>query len=120
MIVAVVCLVEFALSLAFKDALGVEIGYPIVILTLGIAQLLIFGILTSTDFGKSTRKPTNQSYLTASVVLAIIAIMIIFVVSLLLNVNFANAGDVVAKIILPSLVALNIPLFSTIFYVLSK
>lgn len=120
LIVAVVCLVEFALSLAFKDALCVEIGYPIVILTLGIAQLLIFGILTTTDFGKSTRKPTNQSYLTASVVLAIIAIMIIFVVSLLLNVNFANAGDVVAKIILPSLVALNIPLFSTIFYVLSK
>ena len=113
-------LVEFALSLAFKDQLGVSIGYPIVILVLGVAQLLIFGILATTDFGKSTRKPASHSYLTTTVVLAIIAIMIIFVVSLLLNVNFANAGDVLAKIIIPGVVALNLPIFSTVFYTLSK
>ena len=120
LIIAVVMLVEFALSLAFKDQLGVSIGYPIVILVLGVAQLLIFGILATTDFGKSTRKPASHSYLTTTVVLAIIAIMIIFVVSLLLNVNFANAGDVLAKIIIPGVVALNLPIFSTVFYTLSK
>ena len=120
LLVAVVMLVEFALSLAFKDTLGVSIAYPIVILTLGVAQILIFGILTTTDFGKSTRKPASHSYLTTTVVLAIIAVLIIFVVSLLMNVNFANVGDVAAKFIIPSLVALNIPLFSTVFFLLSK
>lgn len=120
LIVAVIMLVEFALSLAFKDGLGVSAGYSIVILALGVAQALIFGILTTTDFGKSTRKPANHSYLTTSVVLAIIAIMIIFVVALLLEVNFASFGDVAAKFIIPSFVALNIPIFSTIFYLFSK
>ena len=76
LIIAVLMLVEFALSLAFKDALGVSVGYSIVILALGVAQVLIFGILTTTDFGKSTRKPASHSYLTTSVVLAIIAIMV--------------------------------------------
>lgn len=120
LIVAVIMLVEFALSLAFKDALGVSVGYSIVILALGVAQVLIFGILTTTDFGKSSRKPASHSYLTTSVVLAIIAIMIIFVVALLLEVRFTDFGDVAAKFVIPSFVALNIPIFSTIFYLFSK
>lgn len=120
LIVAVIMVVEFALSLAFMEALNVQIGYPIVILTLGLAQLAIFGILTKTEFGKSTRKPASHSYLTTSIVLAIIAILIIFVTSLILNVNFTQVSDVMAKIIIPALVALNIPLFSTVFYLFSK
>ncbi|MDE6586656.1 MAG: PadR family transcriptional regulator [Clostridia bacterium] len=120
LIVAVLMLVEFALSLAFKDALGISVGYSIVILALGVAQVLIFGILTTTDFGKSTRKPASHSYLTTSVVLAIITIMVIFVVALLLDVKFTSFGDVAAKFLIPSFVALNIPIFSTVFYLFSK
>ena len=113
-------LVEFALSLAFMSQLKVAVSYPIVILTLAVAQLLIFGILTTTDFGKSTRKPTSLSYLTTSIVLGIISVLIIFVSSLLLNVNFASIGDIMAKIIIPSFVALNIPIFAAIFYMFNK
>ncbi len=120
LIVAVIMLVEFALSLAFMSQLKVNISYPIVILTLAVAQLLIFGILTTTDFGKCTRKPTSLSYLTTSIVLGIISVLIIFVSSLLLNVNFASVGDVLAKIIIPSLVALNIPIFAAIFYMFNR
>jgi len=123
LIVGVILLFEFALSLAFKDSLGtngISIGYPFVILAIAVAQLAIFGILTKTDFGKCTRKPTSHSYLTASVVITILLILIIFVTSILLNVSFASAGDVAAKIIIPCLVVLNIPIFSTIFYVFSK
>lgn len=120
LIIAVIMLVEFALSLAFQKALGVSIGYPIVILTVALAQLLIFLVLTTTDFGKSTRRPTNHTYLSTTIILAIIAILIIFVTSLLLNVNFTMVGDVMAKIIIPCIVALNIPLFATLFYVFSK
>ncbi len=120
LIVAVIMLVEFALSLAFMSQLKVAVSYPIVILTLAVAQLLIFGILTTTDFGKSTRKPTSLSYLTTSIVLGIISVLIIFVSSLLLNVNFASIGDIMAKIIIPSFVALNIPIFAAIFYMFNK
>ncbi len=120
LIIAVVMLVEFALSLAFRENLGVAISYPIVILVTAIAQLLIFGVLTTTDFGKTTRKPVNNSYLTTTIVLAIISILIIFVTAVLLNVNFALVGDVMAKIVIPGLVALNIPAFAVLFYVFSK
>ena len=120
LIVTVIMLVEFALSLAFKTALNVSISYPIVILTLAFAQLLIFLILTTTEFGKSSRKPTTHSYLSATIIMAIISIAIIIVFSLLLNINFAEIGDIVAKIIIPSLVALNIPIFATLFYIFSK
>ena len=98
----------------------VSISYPIVILTLAFAQLLIFLILTTTEFGKSSRKPTTHSYLSATIIMAIISIAIIIVFSLLLNINFAEIGDIVAKIIIPSLVALNIPIFATLFYIFSK
>ncbi len=123
LIISVILLFEFALSLAFKDSLGVNgisIGYPFVILAIAVAQLAIFGILTTTDFGKCTRKPASHSYLTASVVITVLLILIIFVTSILLNVSFASAGDIAAKIIIPSLVVLNIPIFATIFYVFSK
>lgn len=120
LIVAVILLFEFALSLAFHTSLDVGIGYPFVILAIAVAQLAIFGILTTTDFGKSTRKPTSHSYLTASVVLAIILILIIFVASLLFDVKFSVASSVLALIIIPSLVVLNIPIFSTIYYLFSK
>lgn len=123
LIVGVILLFEFALTLAFKDSLGVNgisIGYPFVILAVAVAQLAIFGILTTTDFGKCTRKPSSHSYLTATVVITILLMLIVFVTSILLNVNFASAGDVAAKIIIPCLVVLNIPIFATIFYVFSK
>lgn len=124
LIVGVILLFEFAISLAFKDSLGingVSVGYPIVILALAVAEVAIFGILTTTDFGKCTRKPASHtSYLTASVVITIILILIIFVTSLLLDVNFASASDVAAKIIIPCLVAFNIPIFATIFYAFSR
>lgn len=123
LIIGVILLFEFALSLAFKDSLGehgISIGYPFVILAVAVAQLAIFGILMTTDFGKCTRKPTSHSYLTASVVITILLMLIIFVTSILLNVNFASVGDIAAKIIIPCLVVLNIPIFATIFYVFSK
>lgn len=120
LIVAVIMLVEFALSLAFQKTLEVTIGYPVVILTLALAQVLICLILTTTEFGKSSRKPTSNSYLTATIIIAIIVILIIFVTSLLLNVNFAEIHDIMAKIIIPGIVALNIPIFATLFYIFSK
>ena len=120
LIVSIILLLEFTLSLIFKDKLGVSIAYPFVILALAAAQLLIFGVLYYTDLGKSYRKPSSTAYISACIIVTVILIFIIFIVSLLLNVNFASAGDITAKIVLPCIVALNIPVFAVCFYAFSK
>lgn len=120
LVVAVILLLEFTLSLLFRADMGVGIGYPFVLLALAIAQLLIFGIIFYTDYGKASRKPSTTTYLTASIIVTIILLVIIFLVSLLLQVNFGSAGDIFAKIIIPFLVALNFPVFTGSFYLFSK
>ncbi len=120
LIIAAVMFVEFALCLALMEDLGINLGYPFVILAIACAQVLIFLILKYTDFGKNTRKPTSFTYITTSVIIAVILIAIILVVSFILNVNFASVGDIAAKIIIPCLVTLNIPLFSLLYYLFTK
>lgn len=120
LIIAAIMFVEFALCLALKDDLGIGLGYPFVILVLAVVQAAIFLALKFTGFGKSTRKPTTLTYMTASIIVAVIIIAIILVVSFILNVNFSSGGDIAAKIIIPMLVTLNIPLFSLIYFLFTK
>ncbi len=120
LIIFVVMMLEFALCLIFRDDLGVDLTYGFVIFAIACAQLLLFGVLCYTDIGKSSRKPTSLVYVTASIITAIFAVLIIFVVSFILNVNFNSAGDIMAKIVIPCFVALNIPAFAGIFYLMSK
>ena len=120
LIITVILLLEFTVSILFKKELGVGLGYPFVILAMAVAQLLIFGIIYYTDLGKSTRKPSSAMYLTACIIITVILILIIFLISLLLQVNFTSAGDIFAKIIIPCVIALNIPIFAGCFYALSK
>lgn len=120
LIISVIMLLEFALCLIFKKELGVGYAYPFVIFILACAQTLIFGVLMTTGVGKNSRKPTNLTYLSACVIIAVILILIITVTSLLLRVNFSSGGDIMAKIVIPCIVTLNIPLFAVFFYVFSK
>ena len=120
LIIAAIMFVEFALCLALKNELGVNLGYPFVILVLAAVQVAIFLALKYSGIGKSTRKPTTLTYMTTSVIISVIIIAIILVVSFILNVNFASAGDISAKIIIPCLVTLNIPFFSLLYYLFTK
>lgn len=120
LIVTIILMLEFTVCLLFKNQLGVNIAYPFVILALAAAQLLIFGVVYYNDFGKTTRKPSSATYLTACIIVTVILIIVICLISLLLKVNYASAGDILAKIIIPCIIALNIPLFSVCFYAFSK
>lgn len=123
LVIGVILLIEFMFSIIFKNKLGVEgvsLAYPFVIFAIDIAQLLVFGVLYYIERGKNSRKPSSTLYLSACVILTVILILIIFIVSILLNVNFSSAGDIFAKIIIPCLVALNIPLFAGCFYAFNK
>ena len=119
LIIGVVMLFEFAMCLIFKKGLGISLAYPFVIFALACAEVLIFGVLCYTDIGKSSRKPTTKIYLSACIIVAVIAVLIIFVLSLLYT-DFSSAGDIMAKIVIPCFVALNIPLFGLLFYLFSK
>ena len=120
LIISVIFLLEFTLCLLFKNDLGVGLAYPFVILAIAAAQLLIFGVLCYTDLGKNSRKPTSNLYISACIITTIILIFIIFIVAILLHVNFGSAGDIMAKIIVPCIVTLNIPVFAVCFYLFSK
>ncbi len=119
-IIGVIMLFEFALCLLFKSELKISLAYPFVIFALALTQLAIFAILYYTDVGKIMRRPSTSVYLTACIILTIIAIVIIFLVSLLLKVNFTAVSDILSKIIIPIFVALNIPVFALCFYSFSK
>lgn len=118
--VAIVMMVEFILTFVFKDNMHTTIAYPIVILALGVAQLMIFGVLYNTDFGRHSRRPLSAFYLRVTIVITIILILLIIVVAFLLSINFTSTGDIMAKLVVPCIVALNVPLFSVMFYLFSK
>ncbi|MGN0815019.1 MAG: PadR family transcriptional regulator [Candidatus Coproplasma sp.] len=115
-IVGVLFLLEFALCLIFKDALQITVTYPLVILAIGIAQFAIFGTLALGGFGKGSTKPTQHNYIAVSIILTIIAILIICLVGFLLNVNVQSVPDVLTKLVIPSVIALNVPVFAISFY----
>ena len=120
LIIAVIMMFEFTLCLLFKKELGINLAYPFVIFAIAVAQLAIFGVLYYTDIGKIMRRPSTSIYLTACFIVTIILIAIIFLVSILLKVNFASASDIFSKIIIPIFVALNVPVFAISFYAFSK
>ncbi|MDE7453728.1 MAG: PadR family transcriptional regulator, partial [Clostridia bacterium] len=115
LIITIVLLLEFTLCLLFKKELGISLAYPFVIFAIAAAQLLIFGVLYYTDLGKNSRKPASALYMSACIVVTVIIIFIIFLVSLLTGINFSSAGNVFAKLVIPCIVALNIPIFGLCF-----
>ena len=120
MIIAVIMLLEFILCLLLKNELKVNLAYPFVIFALALAQLAIFCVLYYTDVGKIMRRPSSSIYLTACLILTTILIAIIFLVAILLKVNFTSASEIFSKIIIPIIVALNLPIFAVSFYAFSK
>lgn len=120
LIIGVIMLLEFVLCILFKNELGITIAYPFVILALACAEVLIFGVLCFTDIGKSSRRPTARTYISACIVVSIIFVLVIFLTSLLLNVNFTSVGDIMAKIVIPCIITLNIPIYGLLLYLFSK
>lgn len=120
LIIGIIMLFEFAMCLIFQKSLGVSLAYPFVIFILAVAEVLIFGVLRYTDIGKSSRRPYTKIYLSACLIITIILILIIIVTSVIIDTVWTSAGSIMANIVIPCLVALNIPLFALLFYLFSK
>lgn len=119
-IVGLIFLIEFVVCLLIKDYIEVSVVYPLVILAIGFVQFAFFGMLALGRYGTNAAKPTQHNYLSVSVILTIIAILIICLVGFLLNVNVQSVSDVMAKLVIPSIIALNIPIFAISYYLFVK
>lgn len=125
LIIGVIMLLEFAMCLIFRNDLGASSGeklplaYPFVILALAVAEVLIFGVINFAGIGKSI-KPSAIIYISSCIIVTVISDLAIFIISLLLNVNFAYAGDIMAKIVIPCIITLNITIFGFILYLFSR
>ncbi len=90
-----------------------------VILVLDIAQLLIFLILSRTDFGNNSRKPASNMYVWISGIVNILVVVGILIVFFLIG-DIAGAAPIMANLIIPILVSVNIIVFAAIFYGFTK
>lgn len=120
LIVAVILMVEFILTLLFKDVITVGIAYPLVILAINVVQLLMSAAICFSGTLKTYKKPTNTNYVSTSIIITIVLILIICLIALLLNVDFSSIGDICAKMLIPCVIALNVPIYSVCFYTFSK
>lgn len=120
LIIAVIMLLEFALCLIFRKNLKVTLAYPFVILAIACAQVLIFGVIKATNIGKNASKPASLTYLTAAIIVCVLIILMICVIAILLNVDFSSVADIMAKIVIPCFVSLNIPAFAVLFCLFGK
>ena len=125
LIVGAILLFEFMLCFIFRSELGatadakLSIAYPLVILAIAIAEVLLFSVLHFAGIVKST-KPNASIYISSCIIVTIISMLIIYIVAFLLNVNFSYAGDIMAKIVIPCIVALNISVFGFLLYLFSR
>ena len=66
------------------------------------------------------RKPTSLRYISTACIITILLICIIIVFAIVINVNWSETMDVLAKIVIPCIIALNIPIFTLSFYLFTK
>lgn len=118
--VSIVLLFVFAMTLIFREPLGVSLTYPFVILAIAAVNELVFYVFYLSDKGKVMRKPTSLSYLSACFVITVIAIAIVIISGILIGTTFTNPAEIMANIIIPCIVALCVPIFACLFYVFSR
>ncbi|MDE7380378.1 MAG: helix-turn-helix transcriptional regulator [Clostridia bacterium] len=115
-----VTLIEAIFCFVFLNQLNTSWVYPTVILTLGLVQFAVFGIMALQGYGKNCVRPTSNNYISTCVILTVIAILIISALSFLLNINPTIASDIMKMIVIPSITALNITVFAVCFKIFIK
>ncbi len=120
LIVLIVTIIEFVLCAIFIDELTIDWIYPSVILSLGVIQFAVFGLMALKGYGANCAKPTTSAYLIRSIIITIICILIICVLAFLLNANFTVMSDILKYMVIPSVTVLNITIFALTFYLIVK
>lgn len=119
-IVLIFTLLESLFCLFFRETLKIDVWYALIILSIGVVQCLICSTIWWSKKFDFIAKPTNNSYISTSIIISILAILIISVIALLNNVNFKSITDILTKLIIPYITVLIIPIYTTSFYFITK
>lgn len=114
-IVLAITAIEFIFCFIFLNQLQTTWVYPTVILTIGLVQFTVFGIMALKGYGKNCVIPTTNGYISSCVIFTIISILIISATSFLMNINPNLVSDIMKMIVIPSITALNITVFAVCF-----
>ena len=120
LIIGIIMLVEFIITISLKTQLGVSVAYPIVILAMGLGTVIVCGILFATRYGTHMRKPVTLKYIITSSIITVILIVVIILFGVIIQTNWTAANEVLANVVIPCIIALNIPVFTLSFYLLTK
>lgn len=119
-VVLVILIIEAIFCYAFMGALEVTWVYPTVILAIGIIQFVVFLVMALNGYNRNCVRPTSNSYISTCIILTIILVLIISMLSFLFNMNTKVLSDVFTMLIIPSITALTIVVFSICFKLFLK
>lgn len=119
-VVFAILIIEAILCYVFMEKLAVNWIYPTVVLLIGLLQFAVFGVLAISGYGKRSVIPTNHSYISSCIILTIIVVLIIAMLSFLLNINVSLLSDIMKMLVIPSITALNLTIFSICFKIFIK
>ncbi len=119
-VILAIIIVEFIFCSVFLNGLNTTWIYPFTILGLGIVQFTVCGIIALAGYGRNCVRPTTNGYIGTCAILNTIIILIITALAFLMNINPTEVSEVFKMIIIPSLTACNLTVFSVMFYLFVK
>lgn len=119
-IVSAILAIEFVLCFCLREILGVALAYPLTVVALCASQFAVCFVVYLLNRNKLSRKPASPVFITPSIIITSVIFVIICLVAFLLQINLNSFKDIVVKILLPTIIALNLPLFTIAYYVFSK
>lgn len=119
-VVLAILIIEAILCYIFMDTLTINWVYPAVILAIGIVQFGVFAVMAISGYGKRSVLPTSHGYISGCIIISILIVLIIAASSFLLNINMSIASDILKKLVIPSITALNLTVFGICFRLFIK
>ena len=119
-VVLAILIIEAILCYIFMDKLVINWVYPAVILAIGMVQFGVFAVMAICGYGKRSVLPTSHGYISGCIIISILIVLIIAASSFLLNINMSIASDILKKLVIPSITALNLTVFGICFRLFIK
>ncbi len=117
----VFCIMAFeSLAIFFlKDYLGTTVLYPLTAFTVGFTQFAICAILYACGYRPRARKKKNAPYVLTAFVIFVICVILTTMIAVYFKAQASNPAELLAFVIIPVTLLLNILFFAGLFYLFS-
>ena len=115
------CIMAFeSLAIFFlKDYLGTTVLYPLTAFTVGFIQFAICAILYACGYRPRARKKKNAPYVLTSFVVFVICVILTTMIAVYFKAQVSIPAELLAFVIIPVILLLNILFFAGLFYLFS-